>query len=156
MTQRRRWTADQNESIVRNYYKITKLEENKSDYRRPLHQAVIEENPELTGVREQRISDQLRVILNDKMINDQRLQKIRDNISSNLNSRRDNMENNSSLITSQHTILTPETENLQEADVHPFIIESNTPVHTLSLTLQPQPDESVIFTQASEPQKTKQ
>ncbi|CAG4986728.1 unnamed protein product [Parnassius apollo] len=41
--------ADQNESIVRNYYKITKLGENKSAYRRPLHQAVIEEHPELTG-----------------------------------------------------------------------------------------------------------
>ncbi|CAG4960730.1 unnamed protein product [Parnassius apollo] len=93
------------------------------------------------------------------MINEQRLQKIRDNILSNLNSRRDNMENNSSLITSQHTILTPETENStrnREVDVHPFIVESNTPVHTLSLTLQTQPNESVISTQASEAHKTKQ
>ncbi|CAG4959679.1 unnamed protein product [Parnassius apollo] len=80
------------------------------------------------------------------MINDQRLQKIRENISSNLNSRRDNMENNS-------THSSPERENSQEVDVHPFIIESNTPVHTLNFTLQPQPDESVISTQASEPQK---
>ncbi|CAG4994405.1 unnamed protein product [Parnassius apollo] len=56
------------------------------------------------------------------------------------------MENNSS-----HS--SPETENSQEVDVYPFIIESNTPVHTLNLTLQPQPDESVISTQASEPQK---
>ncbi|CAK1593328.1 unnamed protein product [Parnassius mnemosyne] len=153
LTQRRRWTAEQNESIVRNYYKITELGENKSAYRRPLHQAVLDEHPELTGVSEQRISDQLRVILNNKMINDQRLQEIRDNISSKLNSQRDNLESNYSHITLQHTTFTAETENSQETDIHPYIIESNTPVHSSSLTLQSQTEESVVPTQAFEPQQ---
>ncbi|XP_026730686.1 uncharacterized protein LOC113495889 [Trichoplusia ni] len=90
--QRRKWTTEYNESIIRNYYKITELGENRSAYRRPFYQAVVGEYPELSEVSEQRISDQLRVILNNRMISEHRLAEIRDEVANGLSSCRSNAE----------------------------------------------------------------
>ncbi|XP_064072076.1 uncharacterized protein LOC113393371 [Vanessa tameamea] len=124
--QRRRWTTEYNETIIRNYYKITELEENRSAYRQPLHQAVIAEHPELSEVSEQRISDQLRVILNNKMISDQKLKEIREEISNDLRLRRNHLEN-----TSQHLTI-PQNAAPAENNNHPHISPQTQPILDIS------------------------
>ncbi|XP_047019155.1 uncharacterized protein LOC124637519 [Helicoverpa zea] len=130
--QRRRWTTEQNESIIRHYYKITAMEQNRSAYRQPLHQAVITEHPELSGVTEQRISDQLRVILNNKMITDQRLDEIRSEIAQEINSYNNE---NITLPTTQNGTHTSQSEDTQETQMH---LLQNIPSHELNLSIHTQ------------------
>lgn len=79
--QRMRWSNVVNETITRAYYRITELETNKSGYRSSLYRAVVAKHPELSHVSEQRIADQRRAIINNKLINTNRIQQIRDEIS---------------------------------------------------------------------------
>ncbi|XP_063897007.1 uncharacterized protein LOC135118563 [Helicoverpa armigera] len=133
--QRRRWTTQQNESIIRNYYKITEIEQNRSAYRQPLHQAVITEHPELNGVSEQRISDQLRVIINNKMIPDHRLDEIRNEVAEAINV----YNTEYPPIQSQHIAQSEDIEDIQSQSLH------NTALHSLNQT-------SLTLTQNLEPE----
>jgi hypothetical protein len=83
-----KWTTSMNESIIRNYFKITNLESNRTAYRRPLHLSFITQYPELGHLTEQRISDQLRVIIKNKLLSDAKLNQIKEEIMN----ERDNLE----------------------------------------------------------------
>ena len=76
-SQRRIWTNDINETIIRSYYTITNLEKNITAYRTQLHKEVIAKHPSISDVSVQRIADQRRVIVNNKLIKPQRLLEIR-------------------------------------------------------------------------------
>ncbi|XP_047546074.1 uncharacterized protein LOC125077984 [Vanessa atalanta] len=153
---RKRWSDEMNKFIWRTYLIATKLntskiylahlhhefslkfpqmqasrqrlelEANRSAYRQPLHQAVIAEHPELSEVSEQRISDQLRVILNNKMISDQKLKEIREEISNDLRLRRNHLEN-----TSQHLTI-PQNTASAENNNHPHISPQTQPILDIS------------------------
>ncbi|XP_060802889.1 uncharacterized protein LOC132902324 [Amyelois transitella] len=82
---RMRWSNKLNESIIRGYFTVTELETNLTSYRPRLHEYVIAENPEIAHVSEQRISDQRRVIFNNKMVNGTRIQQIRKEVAQQLN-----------------------------------------------------------------------
>ncbi|KAL0840474.1 hypothetical protein ABMA28_015720 [Loxostege sticticalis] len=79
-----RWTNEYNEEIIRSYYRITKLETIKVTYRKQLHQQFITKFPELSHVSEQRVADQKRLIICNKLISNDRLQEIKTDISQEL------------------------------------------------------------------------
>ncbi|CAG4926824.1 unnamed protein product [Colias eurytheme] len=66
--QRLQWTDEINKELLRCYYIVTMNETNKSGYRPLLYSKFIESFPELNFLSEQRLSDQIRVILNGNRI----------------------------------------------------------------------------------------
>ncbi|KAJ0173873.1 hypothetical protein K1T71_011022 [Dendrolimus kikuchii] len=78
--QRMRWTTAINEEIMRIYYEITNLETNFAAYRKQLHEKFIQKFPHLDHLTEQRISDQRRAIVNNKMIREDRLLQIKEEV----------------------------------------------------------------------------
>lgn len=83
-TQRMRWTTEYNETIIRAYFRITNLETDITAYRPQLHQSFIETFPHLSHLSEQRIADQRRVIMNNKLLTQERLDHIRQEIEAEL------------------------------------------------------------------------
>lgn len=77
---RMKWTDEINEEIMKAYYRITQIEQNKTAYRKQLHTSFVSQFPDLSHVSEQRIADQRRVIVHNKLITSQRLQEIRQEI----------------------------------------------------------------------------
>lgn len=73
-----RWSNKLIESIVRGYLIAPELETNTTTYIPSLHHYVTKENPEI--VSEQRIADLRRVIINNKMITEQQMKRIRDEL----------------------------------------------------------------------------
>ncbi|XP_060804959.1 uncharacterized protein LOC132902746 [Amyelois transitella] len=71
------WSNEINESILRIYYEVTEIETNMIAYRKKLHKKFIEEYPNLSHITEQRLSDQRRAIVNNKMIPSQRILQIK-------------------------------------------------------------------------------
>ncbi|PZC84738.1 hypothetical protein B5X24_HaOG204286 [Helicoverpa armigera] len=82
--QRMKWSNELNESIIRIYYTVTELETNKTSYRKYLHEEFINQYPQLSHISEQRLSDQQRVIINNKYINNERLAEIKRQVSEQL------------------------------------------------------------------------
>ncbi|XP_050549514.1 uncharacterized protein LOC126910674 [Spodoptera frugiperda] len=82
---RLRWTDDINEAIIREYFRITHLETNRTAYRKPLHTIITQKFPNIAHVSEQRIADQRRVIINNRLISDDRLEEIKREVRDNLN-----------------------------------------------------------------------
>ena len=78
--ERRKWSDDINESIMRHYYRITKLEKNITGYRPQLHKQVTQQFPSLANVSVQRIADQRRVIIHNKLIKPERLAELRSEV----------------------------------------------------------------------------
>ncbi|KAH9629609.1 hypothetical protein HF086_002545 [Spodoptera exigua] len=74
---RLKWTDDINEAIIREYFKITHVETNKTAYRKQLHTTITQQFPIIAHVSEQRIADQRRVILNNRLVSDDRLEQIK-------------------------------------------------------------------------------
>ncbi|KAG6458991.1 hypothetical protein O3G_MSEX011139 [Manduca sexta] len=82
--QRMRWTTEYNETIIAAYYKITKLETDKTSYRTLLHQHCVTAFPHLAHVSEQRVSDQRRVIINNRLISPERIAVIKEQVAQEL------------------------------------------------------------------------
>ncbi|KAF9820227.1 hypothetical protein SFRURICE_010219, partial [Spodoptera frugiperda] len=82
---RLRWTDDINEAIIREYFRITHIETNRTAYRKPLHTIITQKFPNIAHVSEQRIADQRRVIINNRLISDDRLEEIKREVRDNLN-----------------------------------------------------------------------
>ncbi|KAK7792843.1 hypothetical protein R5R35_004418 [Gryllus longicercus] len=66
-TQRRKWPTAVNEQIMRIYYRITKIDTDVTGYRQKLYREFQQSFPEYS-LTEQRVSDQYRVILRNKLI----------------------------------------------------------------------------------------
>lgn len=82
--QRMRWSNECNEAIIRIYYTVTQLETNTTAYRKHLHEEFINTYPELAHITEQRLSDQMRAIINNKYINQHRLAEIKKQVAEEL------------------------------------------------------------------------
>jgi hypothetical protein len=76
---RMRWSNDVNLFIMRTYYQITKLETDLTTYRKLLHERFMTQYPGV-NVSEQRVSDQRRTIIRNKMIPDEELAQMRGEI----------------------------------------------------------------------------
>ncbi|XP_028163341.1 uncharacterized protein LOC114354934, partial [Ostrinia furnacalis] len=81
---RMRWNDEINETIMRIYYKITQMETNTTGYRKLLHTQFIEQFPQLAHISEQRVADQRRVIVNNKLITHAKLDEIRKEVETDL------------------------------------------------------------------------
>ena len=80
---RMKWDQDTNIFIMRTYYHITKLETDLTQYRQLLYQHFMEKYPN-ANVSEQRVSDQMRAIIRNKMVPDNTLKQLREEVQSDL------------------------------------------------------------------------
>lgn len=87
---RMKWSHDVNQFIMRTYYRITKLETDMTTYRKTLHELFSLQYPDV-NVSEQRISDQRRMIIKNKYLPQELLDKIKEEVSRELEER--NVEN---------------------------------------------------------------
>lgn len=81
---RMKWDRDTNIFIMRTYFTVTKLETELTTYRHLLHREFIQQYPNCQ-VSEQRLSDQRRVIVRNKLLSDEIIQKIKDEVQHQLN-----------------------------------------------------------------------
>lgn len=126
--QRMKWTNEYNETLIRIYYTTTQLETNKTGYRKYLHEEFLNIYPELTYITEQRLSDQVRAIVNNKYINTNRLEEIKNQVATELSNRNSNTQNieyvdNDNLNTQSQNDLEEsdeyiETLNTQHTNIH--------------------------------------
>ena len=65
--QRRKWTTDINENLLRAYYIVTDQERNTTGYRTQLREIFVAQHPDY-DVSEQRLSDQIRTIIRNNLI----------------------------------------------------------------------------------------
>lgn len=75
-----RWADDINEAIIRTYFKITNLESNKTSYRKLLHVAITQQFPQISHLSEQRIADQRRSIIHNKLLSAEKIEEIRNEV----------------------------------------------------------------------------
>lgn len=76
---RMRWTEDVNIFIMRTYYRVTKLETDMTTYRKLLHEHFLRQYPHVM-VSEQRVSDQRRVIIRNRMLTNEKLEQIKEEV----------------------------------------------------------------------------
>ncbi|KAG6439145.1 hypothetical protein O3G_MSEX000525, partial [Manduca sexta] len=76
---RMKWSNDVNIFIMRTYYYITKLETDFTTYRKRLHEYFTRSYPEV-NVNEQRVSDQRRTIIRNKLLSQKVLNKLKEDI----------------------------------------------------------------------------
>ncbi|KAF9801444.1 hypothetical protein SFRURICE_013224, partial [Spodoptera frugiperda] len=107
---RLKWTEDINEAIIKEYYKITHIETNRTAYRKQLHTTITQQFPVIAHVSEQRIADQRRVILNNRLISEERLEEIKREVRNSLsiqipqNTQHDNISANSTNVNASNPI----------------------------------------------------
>jgi hypothetical protein len=66
--QRRKWTDEINQFLLRFYLKITRLETDMTGYRHKLHQQFMNEYPEQQNITQQKLADQIRTIYRNNLI----------------------------------------------------------------------------------------
>ncbi|KAF9810994.1 hypothetical protein SFRURICE_000062, partial [Spodoptera frugiperda] len=74
---RMRWTNEQNEGIMRSYYRVTDLGRNETVYRKRMYDDFISNFPSLAHLTEQRVADQRRAIINNKYISSDKLNSLK-------------------------------------------------------------------------------
>lgn len=109
-TTRRKWSKDINEAIIRTYLEVTEMEKNKTAYRKKLHVKIIGDHPEFAEVSEQRIADQRRIIVLNKLISEDRLQEIKNEVARMI---ADKQIETSDAINSVHITLNKSAENTE-------------------------------------------
>jgi hypothetical protein len=76
-----KWTKDMNITIMRGYYRATKLETDLTDYRIQTHTAFTDAYPDIADrVTVQRIADQRRQIVTKRWLTEEELQKIKEEV----------------------------------------------------------------------------
>ena len=78
---RMKWSQDINIFLMRTYYKLTRLETDKAAYRDKMYQAFVENYPTIP-VTAQRIADQRRSIVNNKLLSNDILDRIKREVAS--------------------------------------------------------------------------
>ncbi|CAB3232935.1 unnamed protein product [Arctia plantaginis] len=76
---RMRWSKEVNLFIMRTYYQITKLETDMTTYRKQLHELFTRHYPDI-NVTEQRIADQRRTIVRNKLLTEETLHILKEEI----------------------------------------------------------------------------
>ncbi|CAG4944704.1 unnamed protein product [Colias eurytheme] len=105
-----RWSDNLNETIMRSYYRLTNLETDLTTYRPLLHQDIITKCPSIAHLSVQRIADQRRSIVNNHLLSNDRLNRIREEVRNELNT---------SALQSQHI-----DENISVSTIHPSQIHN--------------------------------
>lgn len=98
--QRRKWTNEINEALLRTYYVVTQQEQNLTGYRTQLRTIFVAQHPEF-DVSEQRLSDQIRTIHRNNLIPEIRRNAIKESTlitTSNTNSNDTDMEENNIIL----------------------------------------------------------
>ncbi|KAI5731448.1 hypothetical protein M8J77_010139 [Diaphorina citri] len=73
---RMKWTQDINLFIMRTFYQVTQLETNMTAYREKIHRAFVQKYPSMP-VSQQRVADQRRTIVKNKLLSDEVLERIK-------------------------------------------------------------------------------
>lgn len=74
-----KWTLDLNVFIIRAYFQLTRLETDMTAYMERLYQAFVEKYPDIP-VTAQRIADQRRVIIRNKLLSDEMIAQIKNEV----------------------------------------------------------------------------
>ena len=82
---RKRWTNEENQQLIRTYYKVTRLETDRTMYRQRLHANFIQKFPYLNHLNEQRIADQRRAIIVRNLLPPLTLEQIKEEVRRELN-----------------------------------------------------------------------
>ena len=140
--ERMAWPTEINEMIMRFYYIVTEGETNLTAYRKKLHEKFTYHFTHLSHLSEQRIADQRRVIVYNKLISTERLQAIKDQVEEEQRLLNTNTTNDSQTETiEEYTdhIINIDTHNsfeilVEEQDHEETILENsqtqNTQLHT--------------------------
>jgi len=113
LRQRMAWDDDMNRHVMRCYYKATHLETIKTGSRFALHTLFTEKYPHLKHLTEQRLLDQKRVIVNNKILSPEELQKLKEEIAVELNEPFTSLQNTPSQTTANNTQETLHNDQLQ-------------------------------------------
>ncbi|XP_075975709.1 uncharacterized protein LOC142976307 [Anticarsia gemmatalis] len=153
---RMRWTNEQNEAIMRSYYRITNLGTNETAYRQQLHEDFISRFPSLAHLSEQRIADQRRAIVNNNYIKKDRLNILKQEIAEELQSQ----NRNSAVTSTDHNLFCNEynIENTQQPHINteqldlfeelPLNIQTSTSIIEAQTILSREPHIDETFQQA--------
>lgn len=143
---RMKWNEDMNLFIMRTYYYITKLETDKTMHCKKLHDEFILKYPEL-NVTAQRIGDQRRAIIRNKLLSDEVISDIKKEIAERLkreereNSTTDSTNSSSDIPNSQTNLPQPSNDTTNTIS---YLISSQTSSVALS------PIRQDTFTQLSD------
>ncbi|XP_047539184.1 uncharacterized protein LOC125072598 [Vanessa atalanta] len=121
---RMRWSKEVNSFIMRTYYYITNLETDMTTYRQKMHELFTREYPGIT-VTEQRISDQRRTIVKNKLLTEDELNRLKEEARIQLQ---------------QHDVTTPLPRNPSHSEFHSqtesFTIPNTQNTHTSDMSTQ--------------------
>ncbi|XP_050679442.1 uncharacterized protein LOC126975555 [Leptidea sinapis] len=126
---RMKWSKEMNLFIMRTYYYITKLETDLTTYRKQLHELFLQKYPDL-NVTEQRIADQRRVIVKNKLLNQETLNQIKEEIKSQLEIENENQfhinisEPTNDVIPCSSTQTIPNTQHNQSLNTFTYNTQS--------------------------------
>ncbi|KAH9631304.1 hypothetical protein HF086_012555 [Spodoptera exigua] len=108
-SRRMRWTDHLNETIMKSYYRLTKLETDFTTYRSLLHQDIISKCPSIAHLSAQRLADQRRSIVNNQLLSTDRLNEIREEVRNELSSINTYSSDNTTAQQAIHETLTQPT-----------------------------------------------
>ncbi|KAL0810623.1 hypothetical protein ABMA28_010737 [Loxostege sticticalis] len=130
---RMRWDDTLNKNVMRCYYIVTELETNMSAYRTKLHLKFTDMYPDLSHISQQRLSDQRRSIVNNKLVPLNELQDIKAEVAHLLksNNTADFLSNNNT----QEPCFLPNSETLDNS-LLPVDIDHSENTQTLNLPNQ--------------------
>ncbi|XP_050556597.1 uncharacterized protein LOC126911787 [Spodoptera frugiperda] len=115
---RMRWTNEQNEGIMRSYYRVTDLGRNETVYRKRMYDDFISYFPSLAHLSEQRIADQRRAIVNNKYISDDKLNSLKAQVAQELLLSNHNSHNSRDTFTDNRRINNPITQLTNNIEIH--------------------------------------
>ncbi|CAK1550990.1 unnamed protein product [Leptosia nina] len=90
--QRRKWSKEMNEFILRTYLRLTLMESDTNGYLPLLHTKFIEKYPEMHVISRQRIGDQRRAIISKKLLNQSEIDTIYNETRIELNNIQDSID----------------------------------------------------------------
>ncbi|XP_026323226.1 uncharacterized protein LOC113232673 [Hyposmocoma kahamanoa] len=119
-----KWSKDVNMFIMRTYFYITKLETNMTTYRPQLHELFVRQYPEVT-VSEQRLSDQRRAIIRNKLLSQEILEQLKQETRVRLQEEDNNSDPNSGLLSQSITEFTQQLQSQSGAQLENNIQHQN-------------------------------
>jgi hypothetical protein len=105
-SKRKRWTTDMNKFILRTYLHLTSLDTDTKSYLEPLHLKFIEKYPNMQ-VNRQRVGDQRRAIIRNKLLPQKIIDQIHNEVRQELNVLQTNTQHTQSLLTQTSLHQTP-------------------------------------------------
>nr|AAA92147.1 reverse transcriptase [Bombyx mori] len=154
---RMKWSREVNLFIMRTYYYVTKLETDLTIYRKKLHEHFSLKYPNVI-ISQQRISDQKRAIERNKLLSQETLDRLKEEVRKQLEDEQtNNVENeklNSETYSHEYTTLTPQTILTKKTQQHTNIISSTQTSHsstqTESITLLLENEVDILNTNPTE------